>query len=464
MRVLIILCLLLVGCSHNGLLTKQSYQNSQQAYIQGDAKEALLNFPRGEEDGNFITTMEKGYLSLIQGKPQIRDLQSQADMLQNRVRYHVSREARTFFYVQTPEDYYASEHEVIWLHFLLSWGYSLQGKYTDACVEARIAGSLLTLPWSPTGHFDDPAMRLFLAGLWTMCGDWPEAQVDLRAAWSMDKRLAWAKDLAEREHPPKNLFLILGGPGPEPVWSPNLTANPLRSERRVSFMLRGRKSPLSVADQRDVQINSYISPDASTWYERHLARESELHEMILDSAYGTKISKEVVVSSANIIADTGKGVLVGMATGAAAAMGIFASNNNASITLNDFAAVLAVGAVIGGVSGGIYGAMDGYQKSSQDMKQELDPSIYYRFVRYLPEYLWMGWSEQELTYPVKLQTPSANIEIKQPSVVNRTSVSIANMPDNRPTSCSYTVGDSSITIKTAPDADGNCPAMPPSVW
>ena len=287
---LLALTLLEAGCSQNSLLTRQDYQKSQQEFLRGNADQALLDFPRETEDGAFITTMEKGYLSLIQDKPQIKGLQKQADALENQVRYHVSREARTFFYVQTPEDYYASEHEVIWLHFLLSWGYSLQGKYTDACVEARIAGSLLSLPWSPAGHFDDPAMRVFLAGLWTMCGEWREAQVDLRAAWFMDNSLTWAKELAEHNEPPLHMFLVLGGPGPEPAWNPELTTNLLRSGRQVNFKLRGRKSPLTIADQRGTAIVTHVSPDAGKWYERHLARETELDEMIRDSAYGRKMA------------------------------------------------------------------------------------------------------------------------------------------------------------------------------
>lgn len=148
------------------------------------------------------------------------------------------------------------------MHFLLSWGYSLQGKYTDACVEARIASSLLSLPWSPQGHFDDPAMRLFLAGLWTMCGEWREAQVGLRAAWLLDSNLGWAKELADHNEPPSNLFLVLGGPGSEPEWNPKLTINPLRSERQINFELRGRKRPLSISDQRGIAIETHRSPDA----------------------------------------------------------------------------------------------------------------------------------------------------------------------------------------------------------
>ena len=156
----------------------------------------------------------------------------------------------------------------------------------DACVEARIASSLLALPWSPTGHFDDPAMRIFLAGLWSMCGEWHEAQVDLRAAWFMDNSLTWAMELAGHEQAPAHLFLVLGGPGPEPKWKPELKANPLRSERQVSFKLRGQKSPLSITDRNGISITPQRSPDASKWYTRHLVRESEMHEIILDSAYG----------------------------------------------------------------------------------------------------------------------------------------------------------------------------------
>lgn len=419
---LLVLALLGAGCSQNGLLTKRDYQLSQQDFVRGDVNEALLDFPRGKEEGTFITTMEKSYLSLIQGKPQIKALQKQAAVLEDRVRYHVSREARTFFYVQTPEDYYASEHEVIWLHFLLSWGYSLQEKYEDACVEARIAGSLLSLPWSPTGHFDDPAMRLFLAGLWTMCGEWQEARVDLRAAWFMDNSLIWAKDLAEHEQPPAHLFIVLGGPGPEPVWDPGLTVNPLRSGRHVSFWLRGRKSELTISDQHGASIETHLSPDAGNWYERHLARESELHEIIMDSTYGGKAAAEGTLAGGWIATTTTLGLAVGIGGTALGATIInYVGTEDA----------LRAGLVIAGYSieEGIRISQQGYQQSTYRLKQELDPSIRYRFVRYLPEYLWMGWSDQSVVYPVELRTPYKRIKIQGPNIVNRAAVSIVYMPE-----------------------------------
>lgn len=421
----LVLLLLVSGCSQTILLTKQDYQNSQQNFVQGKVNDALVDFPRGAEENTFITTMEKAYLSLIQGKPQIKQLQQQADMLEKRVRYHVSREANTFFYIQTPEDYYASEHEVVWLHFLLSWGYSLQGQYENACVEARIASSLLALPWSPAGHFDDPSMRLILASLWIMCDEWKEAQVDFRAAWFLDNSLTWAKELGDRERPPAHLFLVLGGPGPEPEWKPELKANPLRSERQISFKLRGQKSQLSITGRNGISIAPYLSPDASAWYARHLARESELHEIILDSTYGRQAATGAAIASVKIAASTGVGLAIGLGGTALGAAIVYAggqSNSGDAVRAGLIVAAYSI-------TKGIEIAQQGYEESTGTLKQYLDPSDRYRFVRYLPEYLWMGWSDQPISYPVQLRTPIAQIKIEQPTIIGRTSVTVAHMPD-----------------------------------
>jgi hypothetical protein len=423
---LLLLILLSAGCSQTSLLTKQDYQKSQGQFLQGNSDDAYLTFPRSTEEGNFITTMEKAYLNLIQGKPQIKQLQQQVDVLENRVRYHVSREAKTFFYLQTPEDYYASEHEIIWLHFMLSWAYSLQGKYENACVEARQASSLLSLPWSPAGHFDDPVMRLFLAGLWTMCGDWQEARVDFRAAWFLDNRLGWAKELANRDQAPANLFIVLGGPGPEPVWNPEMKLNPLRSSRQINFKLRGLKSTLFLQDRNGLSIQNHISPDASHWYERHLERESELHEIILDSTFGGKATGSGAIATTKIAGKTGFGLLVGIG---GTALGltvsyIGAKANSDNAILGGFAIVAASITKAGEI------ISQGYRDSVNEFKQDVDPSNQYRFVRYLPEYLWVGWSNQPLSYPVELRTSSGSrITIPQPNVIGRTSVTIAFIPD-----------------------------------
>ncbi|MDH4284890.1 MAG: hypothetical protein OEV35_06185 [Gallionellaceae bacterium] len=443
------LLLLFSGCSQTALLSKQDYQKSQKQFIQGNTDDAYLSFPRGAEQGNFITTVEKAYLNLIQGKPQIKQLQQQVEILEDRVRYHVSREAKTFFYLQTPDDYYASEHEIIWLHFLLSWSYSLQGKYENACVEARVASSLLSLPWSPAGHFDDPAMRLFLAGLWTMCGEWREAQVDFRAAWFMDNRLGWARELGDRETAPANLFLVLGGPGPEVEWTPELKLNPLRSNRQVNFRLRGKKSNLTLIDRNGFSISTNISPDAGKWYERHLERESELHEIILDSAFGGKATASGAIASSKIAAKTSLGLLVGIG---GTAVGAVIANQGVRSNADDLVKYGLVTAAAS-ISWGWKTITEGYKASISEFKQDIDPSIYYRYVRYLPEYLWLGWSDQPLSYPVELRTSSgARSYIQKPEVMGRTNVSITFVPDaNISYGHNYRLGNN--TILPLPYAD-----------
>ena len=434
--------LLITGCnSTNILLSKEDYQKSQSQFLQGNTDDALLNFPRHAEMGNFITTMEKTYLNLIQGKPQISQLQQQVEILENRVRYHVSREAKTFFYLQTPEDYYASEHEVIWLHFLLSWGYSLQGKYEKACVEARVASSLLSLPWSPVGHFDDPAMRLFLAGLWTMCGDWQEAQVDFRAAWQMDRRLTWALELGQREHAPANLMLVLGGPGPEPLWHPELKINPLRSQRQIGFKLRGQKSALTIVDRSGIPIKTHTSPDAEKWYARHLERESELHELILDSAFGGKATASGAVASTKIAATTGLGLLVGLG---GTALGAVIANEGLKSGSDD-AVKYGIVTAAASITWGTNIISEGYHSSIKAFKQEVDPSTHYRFVRFLPEYLWLGWSDQAISYPLELKSSSgAHGTISQPATFGRTSVAIGFLADTNAKPSYYRISNNAV--------------------
>jgi len=425
--ILLLQTLLLSACSQTALLSKQDYQQSQRQFMQGNADDAYLNFPRGAEQGNFITTVEKAYLNLIQGKPQIKQLQQQVEILEDRVRYHVTREAKTFFYLQTPDDYYASEHEIIWLHFLLSWSYSLQGKFENACVEARVASSLLTLPWSPAGHFDDPAMRLFLAGLWTMCGEWREAQVDFRAAWMMDKRLGWAKELSERDGAPAHLFLVLGGPGPEVAWTPEMALNPLRSQRQINFKLRGQKSALSLTDRNGYRIQTYLSPDAGKWYERHIERESALHEIILDSAFGGKATASGALASGKIATKTTLGLLVGIGGTALGAVMASEGLKSDSEDLLKYGLVTAAASITWGWKT----ITEGYTSSVKEFKQDIDPSIHYRYVRYLPEYLWVGWSDQTVGYPVELRTSSGlRSRILQPVVTGRSNFSIAFLPDS----------------------------------
>lgn len=416
--------LLLSGCAGSGLLTQQDYRAARSALEGNDLEGARVNLPRGER-GGFITTMEKTYLALLQGRPDIDALAGQAAALEGQVRYYVSREARTFFYLQTPEDYYASEHEIIWMHFLLSWGYSIRGEREKACVEARIAGSLLDLPFSPSGRFDDPAMRIFLAALWAMCGAWREAQVDLRAAWMLNRSLVWARELAERDDAPAQFIVVLGGTGPEPYWNPEGGVNPLRSGRQVGFRLAGVRSEVQVRDSRGVVLETRRSPDAALWYLRHQARNNEIQELIADSHYGKDVVVHGGVASAKIGATTTAGVAWGIGGLVIGAVLVRAAAESG----NAEAAALGISIAAAGIAKGIEVAKSGYRSSTQELQERLDPSPTYRFVRFLPEYFWVAWTDKALEFPLEISSPTQLRPNVRPLTSGRPAVSIGYLPD-----------------------------------
>ncbi len=269
------------------LLTKSDYATSVKYLEQWDVDKSLKHFPKGEKN-TLITEMEKAYLNLLSGKPEIDSLIEFARKTDNQIRVKASRELKSFFYLETPEGYYASEHEIIWLHLLLSWGYSMRGDRGKAYVEAKICANLLSNEWSVEGRFDDPFIRVLLGAMWTMCGEWEEAQVDFRAAYKLDKSIRWANTLGDMKQPPDRLIIILCGPGPEPEWNPELKSNPIRGFRGIKFRPRGIKSALVLKDKNNYNINLYLTPDSSYWYKRHFIRDNEIQDLIQDTKYAEK--------------------------------------------------------------------------------------------------------------------------------------------------------------------------------
>lgn len=423
---LTIIFLLVSGCS-SPLLSKKDYRNSLNAHYDGRPASALNYFPRGES-GNFITTMEKTYLNLIQGKADTAALQRYASLVENRVRYDISREAASFFYVKMPEDYYASEHEIIWMHLLLSWGFSLRNEYEKGCIEARKAAHLLSYSWSDEGHFDDPALRIFLAGMWAMCGSWEDAQVDLRAAWQLDNSLNWAKELGDQRQPPEELLLILGGVGPIPTWQPEGSINPIRGARKVEFRYRGKRSKLSVVDQQQTAITTHITPNSAAWYERHLVRDNAIHELITDSRYGANMLIEGSILTSKTLAYTAAGVGIAVGGSALGGLVLYLGAEAQSEELVKLGLVIIAGSVLKGVA-----VIDkGVSDSKKTFQQQIDPTEQYRFVRYLPEYFWLGWSNEKLHYPLTINANWKTSKATRTRKKGRPAVTLLHINDSPP--------------------------------
>jgi hypothetical protein len=386
--VLLALLALLGACSSTSqLLSKDNYQTSLRAFGEGNLVKARDYHPSGER-GAFITTMERTYLDLLNGKPNIDDLQAYAKVVSERVRYDVSRELDSFFYLQTPEDYYASEHEVIWMHLLLSWGYSMRHDYENACVESRLASHLLSYSWSGEGRFDDPSLRLVSGFMWALCGDWDEAVVDFRAAQYLDPELDWLAQLSERRKPPRHLIVGFGGIGPEPLWKPDFDRN-LRALRNIKFKFNGAQSlPRLIADDGTELVN-HRGPSSAPWYKRHIERDSAIHEMIEDSRYGAEVMGRSTITAAEISANAVAGglwIAGGVVLGAGVVyLGIEGNSGD----------MVMLGVGIAGAS--IVQATDFVKKRNAESmartKQDLDYATRYRFVRYLPEYVWMSWDD-----------------------------------------------------------------------
>ena len=418
--------LVLSGCASH-MLKRDDYEPSLRALSLNAPDEALTEFPKGEE-GGFITSSEKAYLSLVAAKPETAALQRHAATLEQRIRFDVSDELRHFFYAQTGDGYYASEHEVIWLHLLLGWAYCQRGEYESAAIEARKSANLLSVPWSSEGYFDDPVLRIFLASIWAMCGMWDDAAVDFRVAADMDKSLVWARELGDMKQPPEHLAFVLGGIGPETYWDPRRDFNLMHGLRHVGFRNTGLRSSGYFVDAGGRRFEACLSPGSLTWYERHWRRNNAINDLITDSQYFNRMLGSSSLMAAKVGAGVGAGVglcaLIVSGGAGIAYLGALAESG-------ELAGLGVLVAVTGPVVGYSY-ASKSTSAAVDNFKEDMDTSACYRFVRFLPEYIWVGWTNGELRYPLTFQTERARSRAINPISIRPGTVSITHFADVAP--------------------------------
>ncbi|HQO22158.1 MAG TPA: ankyrin repeat domain-containing protein [Spirochaetota bacterium] len=379
-------------------LSKEDYSASAQSMREGNPAIALENYPSGEAN-SFIVAMEKTYLNLLSGNYDVSLLFKYRKQIDNQIKYQISREAKSFFYLHTPEGYYASEHEIIMMHILLSWGFSGQKKFSEAEVEARKAATLFSKELNDKGKFDDPLIRIMLAYVWTLCGNWDEARVDFRAAYKLNKTLLWAKKLSELDKQPENLFFIFGGPGVEPEWDKTSNGEVITGMKGLSFESQSKRSELIIYDAYRKNIPLFISPDSSAWYKRHIERNNAIQEFVQDLHYGKKVTTQGTLSTLQVLGAVSAGLIVitsGLAIGAGLIyLGVLAESGE----------IAAVGClpIISCYKLGKGIMVDGYNDATQKYNKNVDPSNYYRFVRFLPEYMWIGWTNNKINYPIQIK-------------------------------------------------------------
>lgn len=379
-------------------LSKDDYSTSARLMCDDNPALALHNYPSGEKK-SFIVAMEKTYLSLISGNYDVSLLFKYRQKIDNQIKYQVSREAKSFFYLHTPEGYYASEHEIILMHILLSWGFSGQKKYEEAEVEARKAATLFSKDLTDKGKFDDPLLRIMLAYVWTLCGNWDDARVDFRAAYKLNNSLIWAKKLSDLERQPENLFFIFGGPGVEPEWDTNANDELISGMKGVHFESKTKRSELTIYDTYHKNIPLFITPDSSAWYKRHIERNNSIREFVQDMHYGKKIVAHGTLSMLEIIGAVSLGIVI-ITAGVAA--GVFIGYIGLSGGSLEIVGLCFV-PVVFGFKLGVGIMSERYDAARRSYYKNVDPSNYYRFVRFLPEYMWVGWTNEKVHYPIQIK-------------------------------------------------------------
>jgi len=380
----------LFNCS-TVLHKKSDYNRTREYLLNNNPGEAVLNLPSLEKS-SFITVVEKTYINLLSGKAEIKELISYQRKIESRIRYGVKREFNNFFYLETPEGYYASEHEIIWVHYLLSWGYSLQGEYDKALIEVKKGNNLLSGEITQEGKFEDPLMRIFQGVLYAMAGSWEDSRIDFKYAYNLDKSLVWALELSKLEDEPSNLIVILNGGGTEPFWDPSLEFNPVRGIRTLNFIGKGQYSKLVLLSDKNEKIPLYLTPKSDNWYKRHFTRDTELHDIIKDSKYSQEvlgsIVKGTVVSTGGVV--LGSVIVVG-SVGVGGGV-IYLGFKSGSSDLATMGVVVGAAIIVKGFETGYEIILGSFDYSKKDLETNLDTSESYRFVRFLPEYLNIGWN------------------------------------------------------------------------
>jgi len=372
---MMLLGLLLTACTSSQVIRDSEYKFSEAAFKSAVPEKALEEFPK-KEDGGFVTSIEKSWLGLWANKNDQKDLLKQARTLDERKYTSLSRETEYFFFNESEEGYIPAEHEVIVMHLVSAMHFMRANQWEEARVETKKASYFLESFFGVNQkHFDDPALRIWLASLWTTLGEWNEAQVDLRRAYELthDKNI---KALLELKTVPKELSIIFQGSGPNVTWKFG--------------------DPLPGFNQNQDKITYKINFPTLPWYERHQERNTIIRDKIAKSNYmsqyygvllSTGSEKTLGFVAANTIRATG--LLIGTTIVIGGVYLLAASTGGASGAGDAIGYIFGAGMMIGGSlweeGNKIAERFDTSVKANEAKgKEDLKT---YRYVRFLPSWI-----------------------------------------------------------------------------
>ncbi|UOF02954.1 hypothetical protein [Bdellovibrio reynosensis] len=367
------LSLFLMGCSTRQIIRDSEYRDAEAAYRSGDISQALERFPKKEKKG-YITSLEKAWLGLWTGEADNKDLLRQSRTFDERKFTSILRETEYFFYSEAEDGYIPAEHEVIVMHLINATYFMRQKKWAQASVETRKATFFLQNYFrEDQSHFDDPALRLWLAGIYAALGEWNEAQVDLRKVYQLTKNKE-ALRLSELSRAPDNITLIFDGSGPTLRW------------------YEGNATPEFLNRTQTPKTELHFS--TLPWFERHQQRNTAIRNVVMKSNYmaqyyGLKGSVGAEKSAGFVASNTIRGV------GIAAGVVIIGGGLYLLAQSGASGAGEAAGYIIGtGLLAGetLWEKGDEVSKAFTESAEEnktrgLENLKTYRFVRFLPSWI-----------------------------------------------------------------------------
>lgn len=420
---LFVLTLFCIQCT--SIAKRQEYEDSLRAYKKANLEKAIEYLPTEERKG-FIAVLERTHLGFLKGGSDYKHLERIAEESKERLRFSASRSLKSFFYMETEEGYYASEAEIIYLHILLGLYYVRAGDYEKGKIQARYAGNLLSGEWSAEGQFDDPTLRLLLASLWLSTGSVEEARVDFRKASQLKPQSAALRAMAnERYNPEGEFILIFGGPGAEPEMDPSAHLNFIRGLRNLKFRQTGKQSQLTLTDESG-KTPLILEKDTLGWYERHLIRDNEISELIQDSKYFQLVSASALKEGTKGTVKVTGAIL---ASTAIVAVGAGIVYGGAEIQSSELSGI-GIAIMIAGFKLGAEWIETSYDDARRNIRKDLDISDEYRYVRFFPEYVWLGKSKSTLSNP-KLTMNQETLPYSLSPAMGRIKVRFGFFPDNQ---------------------------------
>ncbi len=378
----------LLGCVHTHDVAEQAdYQPSIFEYRRGRADLALQRFPK-EEKGGFITSLERSWLALIDGRPDDEKIMSFGKDLEKLQSLDVSDELVSTFYKENIDRYYPAEHEAVILHLITAMIFLKKDQQEAAKVELRRGARYLQSGYGKNRTVTDSAsLRIWLAALWYAAGDYEAAHIDLRAAMRLAPDKDWIGQLIIPQGQPVQLHLVFSGIGPSLVWKPlgGESANPIAN---LQFLPSRQGGALDLQSLKGtIHLSHFLVTE--DWYTRHQTKNQQLAYVLRGANYAGKAAVIAGASSLNTIGAVSLGVLV--ASGGIAGGALLAFQVGGEV-----GASLGLGMAYTGWSAASNLIDSANRKSSEFLETGLGETETYRFVRFLPDVIHVYRGELEV--------------------------------------------------------------------